>query len=614
MPEAALQTYRNRVETFDGRDGPFGVRIAFLTTGIRFGTFCCAAWMLLAWFRTLSPLIFVMLMGISAALLAVAHIQRSRCRAERQRYRDLRSINEEAIARIQRDWGHIPLTDVCLTDTEQVTAADLNLFGNASVFHLICHSRTQSGFRTLKNWLLTRAVPDEIKQRQIAVDELSPQLVLRHDIRTRCRLLTRTPFVPDEFLNWAEGDPYLANTFWLKWLSRILPAISVTMLTLVLVGVLPQGIGLPIVMAAIAANIMTTVIFAGSVHDIFETVCPEPDGFRLKKLQEVFATLSTLDGDSPMIKEIRQTSSEASRQLHQLRRIMQPASLSRSPITAVLIYLPLQFMLLWDFHILYVLERWQARSGGSFRQWLDALGRFEALESLASVAHDNPDWTFPSVGNDGECEFCSQQMGHPLLPAATRVANDVRLGPAGRLMLVTGSNMSGKSTLLRAIGANAVLAQAGSKVCATQLSMPSVSIVTSMRITDDLNDGVSLFMAELQRLKEIVEAARAMDQQPHQTMLCLLDEILHGTNSSERHIAVKRVLSHLLRHRVIGAVTTHDLQLADDATINGNCDVVHFRESFDSRDDDIQMSFDYIMRPGVASTTNALKLLKIVGL
>ncbi len=182
------------------------------------------------------------------------------------------------------------------------------------------------------------------------------------------------------------------------------------------------------------------------------------------------------------------------------------------------------------------------------------------------------------------------------------------------MLLITGSNMSGKSTLLRSIGVNAILAQAGSVVCATQYSMPAVTVVSSVRIADALQDGISLFMAELKRLKTIVDTARQHTVHENRTMLFLLDEILHGTNTAERHIATQRILSHILKHQVIGAVTTHDLQLADEAVIANNSDIVHFRESLTECDNTPKMTFDYLMRPGVAPTTNAVRLLEMVGL
>jgi DNA mismatch repair ATPase MutS len=203
-------------------------------------------------------------------------------------------------------------------------------------------------------------------------------------------------------------------------------------------------------------------------------------------------------------------------------------------------------------------------------------------------------------------------LGHPLIAETTRVANDVTLGPPGTFMLVTGSNMSGKSTLLRAIGMNVVLAQAGGPVCAKSMSLTPVDIWTSIRIDDSLEAGVSLFMAELRRLKRIVDAAR--DPGRPRPLLYLLDEILHGTNTAERRIAARRVLTYLLEAGAIGAVTSHDLTLAEDPSLETAAQRVHFTERFERTDTGMSMSFDYTLRPGLATSANALKLLAMIGL
>jgi DNA mismatch repair ATPase MutS len=244
---------------------------------------------------------------------------------------------------------------------------------------------------------------------------------------------------------------------------------------------------------------------------------------------------------------------------------------------------------------------------------LEAVGRLEAVTSLATLAHDNPQWCIPTVGEQAGSTISAERLGHPLLADEARVANDVELGPAGTFVLVTGSNMSGKSTLLRAVGLNLILAQAGGPVCAEKLRMPPVEVATSMRTHDSLADGVSFFLAELQRLKQIVDHSRR-SKQTSRLLVYLLDEVLQGTNSVERHIAVSRVIQHLVEHGSIGMVSTHDLELGQGAEMGPLCRTVHFRESFTGVDGQEKMTFDYILRPGLASTTNALKLLKLVGL
>ncbi len=299
--------------------------------------------------------------------------------------------------------------------------------------------------------------------------------------------------------------------------------------------------------------------------------------------------------------------------LQRLQRIVTFARIRHSPLLFFFVYLPLQIVLLYDFHILCLLEAWQKKFGVHARAWFGALGKFEALSSLATLAHDYPGWAMPEVKDSAE-SFQARELGHPLLPDGSRVANDVQIGPRGSFLLVTGSNMSGKSTLLRAIGVNAILAQAGAPVCAAQLVMPPLALATSMRVRDSLENGVSFYMAELLRLKQIVDQARNAGPRNGRLLLYLLDEILLGTNSKERHIAVVRVMEHLLRHDTIGAISTHDLDLATSQRLAAACCCVHFRETLHDERAEQVMTFDYRLRPGVATTSNALKLLEIVGL
>jgi DNA mismatch repair ATPase MutS len=331
---------------------------------------------------------------------------------------------------------------------------------------------------------------------------------------------------------------------------------------------------------------------------------------------DLFEPIAEMPAASAHLIELRRQTAdhgiEAGAEIQRLGRIMDLANLRFSSMA----YFLVQSVTAWDFHVLALLERWQRRNGQHVRRWFEVLAEWEALASLASLAHDNPTWIFPAIRQqpDAEKTVSARSLGHPLIPDGRRVANDVSVGPPGTFLMVTGSNMSGKSTLLRAIGANLVLAQAGAPVCAAELSMPPVLLATSMRIHDSLTDGVSYYMAELRRLKQIVDAARERPADSHRILLFLLDEILQGTNTAERQIAVRRVLSHLLAQGTIGAVSTHDLQLAAAPSLSSAGRAVHFRETIHVESGRHEMTFDYRLRPGLATTSNALKLLEIVGL
>ncbi len=265
-------------------------------------------------------------------------------------------------------------------------------------------------------------------------------------------------------------------------------------------------------------------------------------------------------------------------------------------------------------HVWWALEGWQRRHGPRVRAWLDALAEVEALAALAGLAHDHPDWAWPTV-EPGADRLVADGLTHPLLPPSRAVANDVVVGPPGRLLFVTGSNMSGKSTLLRAIGLGAVLAQAGAPVPATRWRMPPLDPVTSMRLQDSLEDGVSFFMASLARLTLVIERARASTRDAARpATLFLLDELLSGTNTAEREVAVRAVVGHLAACRVIGALTSHDLGLADAPELRAHAECVHFSETIDAQGDAPAVRFDYRLRPGVATSRNALALMRAVGL
>jgi DNA mismatch repair ATPase MutS len=296
------------------------------------------------------------------------------------------------------------------------------------------------------------------------------------------------------------------------------------------------------------------------------------------------------------------------RSLARIVRLAQPAT--------SMVYPLIELTTLWNVHVLDLLEGWQARSGTRVRGWLAALGEAEALAALARLQHDNPTWTLPDL-DPAATAIEAHDLGHPLLAGDSRVANDLTLGPPGTFLLVTGSNMSGKSTLLRALGVNAVLAQAGGPVCATSLRLPPLSLWTAMRVSDSLERGVSFFMAELERLRDVVEAARAAgpgDSPASPRVLYLLDEILQGTNTAERQIAARRVIRLLLRCRAIGAVSTHDLTLADAPDLAATAQAIHLTEIVVDDSDGARMTFDYRIRQGIARSTNALRLLDMVGL
>ena len=461
---------------------------------------------------------------------------------------------------------------------------DLDLFGQASLFHLLCSAHSTTGVLTLRDWILQPAAPAEIERRQRAVAALAPQLDLRERLILEGKMLPERGQGIDRFVKWMEEKPWLASRRPLVWLCRILPLTAVALCALVLCGALSIEAGAIGLLVVFLANSVITVLFGADVHDIFAVTCERSGAVR--RYTNMFQLLYGLPESDTELDAIRSdVTTLGGGVLRRLRELGRIAALTqmRSPLVYFLVYVPLQFFALYDFQVLMLLEAWQRKYGRYAQPWFEGLGKFEALSSLAAIAFNHPDWRFPDV-DDAHDRFVAREMGHPLMRGGACVVNDVEVGPAGSVLLVTGSNMSGKSTLLRAMGLNSVLAQAVVAVFAQELRMPSVTLATSMRIRDSLEDGVSFFMAELLRLKSIVDLALDARQRHGRTLLYLLDEILQGTNSRERHLAVVRVLQHLVQHSALGAVSTHDLDLAASDSLSRVCRCVHFRETLHGRD------------------------------
>jgi hypothetical protein len=338
----------------------------------------------------------------------------------------------------------------------------------------------------------------------------------------------------------------------------------------------------------------------------------------LGRWAELLEVATDLPTDTPLLHRLREGAHapvEGARALATLARISDWAELRRSS----LVYFPVAFLALWDVHPLVPMERWRTRYGERVDRWLESVGELEFLVALALLRHDHPDWTLPSEGAlplDPEGpgadapppSIRARNLRHPLLPPHRAVGNDLELPGPGTLLLVTGSNMSGKSTLLRSLGTNQLLFLAGGPVAADAWSSPPLLPWTSMRVSDSLSEGVSFFMAELHRLRRVVDAARAAP------VLILLDEILQGTNTAERRIAARIILEHLLAAGAVGAVSTHDLTLADAPSLAPHLMQVHLKEEVREVEGKRLLHFDYRLRPGPATSRNALLLLELVGL
>ena len=518
----------------------------------------------------------------------------------------LRVVNARGEARVQRDWDALPPAEPppALDIEQHPYAIDLDVFGRASLFQWLGPAATAMGSRRLADWLLQPAAAAEVRLRQGGVAELAGLDAWREHLAAFGVYTESSRRESIEtFLHWAESPgpsfrslrPLQVAVYTILLLLWPLALLHVT-------GVIPNTLwGVPL-LAGIALSFFT----AGSVTRVFDRAGAGERA--LRQYAGVFAHIDAQPLSSALLAELKARLSHgdgrgAPAAMRALNRILSFADMRRG---AALLHFPIQALTLWDFHWLFALERWR-RAAPGVRAWFEAASEVDALACLAAVHRDNPEWCFPEIG--GERRYAAVALGHPLLAAGRRVANDVELGPPGTVLLVTGSNMSGKSTLLRAIGVNAVLAEAGAPVCASSLRMPPCDVQTSIRIQDSLERGVSYFMAALARLKRVVDAA---EREPEgRVLFYLLDEILQGTNSAERGIAVQAVARHLLDAGAIGAMTTHDLNLAGEEPLKSAARLVHFTEVVDQLG---TMRFDYRLRDGLATSRNALRLMQMIGI
>ncbi|MGH7575483.1 MAG: MutS-related protein [Longimicrobiales bacterium] len=557
------------------------------------------------------PLVLAAAALVAFVALIIVH---ARVRRRQEWTASLEALNAVGMNRLARNWSALPRfrpePSIRTTNATIDAAADLDVFGQPALGQLLGPANTPAGRATLGSWLLSAPRPAVIRERQSAIRELAPQIDLRDTLAAHGR---RAGEVGAEqlrpFIEWAEEPPLMtAHPLWL-WLARLIPVATLATIVLDIAGVGPPRLWLPCLLAAAALSFGP----GRTIHATFKRAFSRVDMFH--GYPEVLGVIAAARLRSPLLARLQTEMSadgvSAARQMARLGRLMHLADLRYSGM----LYVPVQLLLLWDFHVMARIDAWRRVAGAHVRRWFQAIGEVEALSALATLQHDHPEWPFPELTDGDDAVLDAQRLGHPMLPPETRIDNDVRVGPPGTFLLVTGSNMSGKSTLLRAIGLNVVLAHAGAPVCAQRMRLPPVALRTSIHIEDSLVRGVSFFMAQLERMKEIVTAADgAAADDDGVRILYLLDEILQGTNTAERRIAATRVIRHLVDRGAIGAVTTHDLELASEAALAGAAVPVHFRETVRTGEDGPMMSFDYTLRPGVATSTNALKLMEIVGL
>jgi hypothetical protein len=513
--------------------------------------------------------------------------QRSRLRAR---------LNERGIARLTGEWHRFPERGDEFRQVDHPYADDLDIFGQGSLFQLVNETATKWGESVLAQWLASASSAAVARQRQSAIRELANLIDFRQALLLESQLVTRDKADPRPFITWAEGGPYLSSVAWARLLAWLIPATTIGLLALGQWGWVPRYAWL----GGILSSLVILWLVRSELDEFYGRISIGEMGFM--RFGPAFERIEAERFYDPLLRRLSTDlgGERVSKNLRRFSSLFGFAELRQSRQMHAVI----NVLTLWDIHWLFQLEEWRSEVGARVRRWFDSLAELEALCSLAAFAHDRPHFTFADFVEESPA-FIAKDLGHPLLDNPVR--NDLQIPGPRQALIITGSNMSGKSTLLRAIGTNAVLALVGAPACARSLHISELRVLTSMQVRDSLELGVSHFYAEVKRIKAVLDAATTANGHT----LFLLDEILWGTNTRERQIASREVLRLLLEAGASGAVSTHDLSLASlDRVLSTNVKNYHFKDQLIEG----RMTFDYRLRDGVLDSTNALRLMKQVGI
>ena len=554
-----------------------------------------------------TPLWILLLTGLILLLLVLfiaAAIRHQVIEERLETSREMVRRNEEGKARIARNWKDLPDRSPPAELVSSLFARDLDLFGSASLFDLLCTANTWEGRNAVAQALLHGIERENLTARHAAIRELAPKLEFRQLLECATLAFRKSAAPVNVFFTPLQVDSKLLQQRLRRWFCFVSPFALVILLALTLTGILPKWpVGL-----LLTLNYSVSYWFGRKVVKSFKSAIATDR--EIAQYLQAFRYLAGEQFSSLELAGLKTLGQEAFGKIRKLEGLISLSRLPYSPIPGL--GLCLNVLLLWNLNLAVAFEKWWLENGTDFSRWLDAFGKLEEIGSFASLLHDNPTLSFPEFVNDDR--IVAQNLAHPLIPATKRVDNDVSVGPEGQILMVTGSNMSGKTTLLRAVGINVLLAKAGGPVCATKLALPWVEVVTSMRAMDSVTEGVSLFMAELASIKAVMEAVQRATRAGDGLVLYLLDEILLGTNIDERRVITCRLIQSLLQQRAIGAMSTHDLSLLHFKEFADRCQKVHFQETFVSNNGRLEMTFDYRIRDGEAQSRNAVALMKHIGL
>lgn len=513
---------------------------------------------------------------------------------------NLKEINTYSIMRLEGRWIEFEDRGLEFKDEEHSYSYDLDIFGQGSLFQWINTAKTHMGRLRLANILKYPADNKEtINKRQQSISELSKKLWWRQRLQSEAKMIDHEDFDIVELLSWAKNKNGIFNKPSIITIVRLLPVVTILALLLSYgVSIIPKYIPFFLLFT------QALMIFLSSYKISKEFAIVYKYHSTIKAYRRILKHFEKTKFNTEYINELkaRLINNEGITAIEQLKKL--EVILHRAENRKNMIFFPINVLTLWDYQCMIDLEKWRRQSGLLIEKWFEVIGELEALSSLSIIGYDYPNWSIPIITEEDSI-INSKSIGHPLL-TNKRVYNDIILQKPCRVLLITGSNMSGKSTFLRTIGVNLILAYSGASVCATSMTCSIFSIHTCMRTSDNLEKGVSSFYGELLRIKNILNATKKDKQ-----VFFLLDEIFKGTNSYDRHIGAKMLIKQLYDNGASGLVSTHDLELGSMEVENeSKVKNFHFSEYYQ----DNKIYFDYKLRPGISTTRNALYLIKMIGI
>lgn len=506
---------------------------------------------------------------------------------------------ERGIARLEYRFAGMGTSGEELQPDAHPYARDLDLFGAGSLFERLCMARTRGGEEALASWLLAPADAETIRERQTATTELTERLSLREELWLVGDDV-RSELQPEVLRSWGSALPVGFHSIH-RIIAPVLASLTVGALLAWIFGWAGPAGPAAFTLAASAQGVFAWSMRARVAATVRAVEGPTRE---LDLLARLLERIEEEPVSSPLLTELQarlQTGGiPPSAQILRLRKRVELLESRKNQFFA-----PIAALLLWTSQLAMSIEEWRLSCGPVLGPWIDSVSEFEALISIASHAFENPAHTYPALAEDG-AQFAARGLGHPLLSPEQCVTNDVRLSKDPQILIVSGSNMSGKSTLLRSVGVATLMAQAGAPVCAEALRLSPLSMGASLHVLDSLQEGTSHFYAEIMRVRQVVELAEG-----ERPLLFLLDEIFHGTNSHDRGLGAEAIIKALAERGAIGLVTTHDLALTRVADeLEDQVKNVHFEDQIE----DGQIHFDYKMRKGVVTKSNAVALMRSVGL